>query len=133
MVLMRNLTTRSRVLLFVTALTAFWIAYNLNPTSVNVVSMQTTNAQSTSGSGAAENPLLAKWAGPYGGVPPFDRVRVADFKPALEAAMAENLAELDRIAKILPRQLSRTPSLQWNASAEHLIASKLFTAFSVRP
>ena len=99
MVPMRNLTTRSRVLLFVTALTALWIAYNLNPSSVNVVSMQTTNAQSTSGSGAAENPLLAKWAGPYGGVPPFDRVRVADFKPALEVAMAENLAELDRIAK----------------------------------
>ena len=32
-------------------------------------------------------------------MPPFDRVKVADFKPALEAAMAENLAELDKIAK----------------------------------
>ena len=32
-------------------------------------------------------------------MPPFDRVQVADFKPALEAAMAENLAEVDRIAK----------------------------------
>jgi peptidyl-dipeptidase Dcp len=31
-------------------------------------------------------------------VPPFDRVRVVDFKPALEAAMAENLAEIARIA-----------------------------------
>jgi len=47
---------------------------------------------------ADPNPLLAAWAGPYGGVPPFDRVKVADFKPALEAAMAENLAELDKIA-----------------------------------
>jgi len=37
--------------------------------------------------------------GPYGGVPPFDRVKVDDFKPALEAAMAENLAEIDKIAK----------------------------------
>ena len=45
------------------------------------------------------NPLLAEWTGPYGGVPPFDQVRVADFKPALEAAMAENLAEIDRIAR----------------------------------
>jgi len=44
------------------------------------------------------NPLLEPWTGPYGGVPPFDRVRVADFKPALEVAMAENLAEIDRIA-----------------------------------
>ncbi len=45
-----------------------------------------------------ENPLLQPWTGPYGGVPPFDKVRVEDFKPALEAAMAENLAEIDRIA-----------------------------------
>jgi peptidyl-dipeptidase Dcp len=48
---------------------------------------------------AEVNPLLRAWDGPYGGVPPFDEVRVADFKPALEAAMAENLAEIDAIAK----------------------------------
>ena len=47
----------------------------------------------------AENPLLEKWTGPYGGVPPFDKVKVADFKPALETAMAENLKEIDAIAK----------------------------------
>ena len=35
---------------------------------------------------ADTNPLLAKWLGPYGGVPPFDRVQVLLFKPALEAA-----------------------------------------------
>ncbi|HEU4767897.1 MAG TPA: hypothetical protein VFS77_10995, partial [Pyrinomonadaceae bacterium] len=45
-----------------------------------------------------ENPLLAKWEGPYGGVPPFDRVQVPLFKPALEAAMAEQLAEIQKIA-----------------------------------
>ncbi len=44
------------------------------------------------------NPMLAEWTGPYGGVPPFDKIRVEDFKPALEASMAENLAEIDRIA-----------------------------------
>ena len=44
------------------------------------------------------NPLLAKWEGPYGGVPPFDKVQVALFKPALEAAMTEQLAEVDKIA-----------------------------------
>jgi peptidyl-dipeptidase Dcp len=49
---------------------------------------------------AATNPLLAEWTGPYGGVPPFDRVSVADFEPALEAAMAENLAEIDRITMV---------------------------------
>ncbi len=50
-------------------------------------------------SATSDNALLARWTGPYGGVPPFDKVRVADFKPALEAAMADNLAEVDRIAK----------------------------------
>ncbi|HWW61465.1 MAG TPA: M3 family metallopeptidase [Thermoanaerobaculia bacterium] len=45
------------------------------------------------------NPLLATWSGPYGGTPAFDKVRVADMKPALETAMAENLAEVDAIAK----------------------------------
>ena len=44
------------------------------------------------------NPLLAPWQGPWGGVPPFGRFKPADLKPALEAAMAENLAEIDRIA-----------------------------------
>src|SRR5687767_3657703 len=47
---------------------------------------------------ADPNPLLAKWEGPYGGVPPFDRVQVPLFKPALEFAMAEQLAESERIA-----------------------------------
>jgi peptidyl-dipeptidase Dcp len=55
------------------------------------------------------NPLLAAWVGPAGGVPPFDRVRVVDFKPALEAAMAENLAEIARIASnILPPTFENT-------------------------
>src|SRR5262245_30001755 len=44
------------------------------------------------------NPLLAPWTGPYGGVPPFDTIKVADFEPALEASMAEKLAAVERIA-----------------------------------
>ncbi len=47
---------------------------------------------------AASNPLLAPWDGPYSGVPPFDRARPEHLSPALEAAMAENLAEVERIA-----------------------------------
>ena len=46
---------------------------------------------------AETNPMLAKWTGPHGGVPAFDKVKVSDFKPALEAAMAKNLAEIDAI------------------------------------
>ncbi len=44
------------------------------------------------------NPLTAAWAGPYGGVPPFDRVRVADFEPGVRAAMAAHLAEIAAVA-----------------------------------
>ena len=47
---------------------------------------------------APANALLAPWSGPYGGIPPFDKVRVADFKPALEAGMAQDLADVERIA-----------------------------------
>jgi peptidyl-dipeptidase Dcp len=47
---------------------------------------------------ASANPLLEPWSGPFGGVPAFDRARIADFEPALEAAMAEQLAAIERIA-----------------------------------
>jgi peptidyl-dipeptidase Dcp len=47
---------------------------------------------------ASTNPLLSPWTGPYGGVPPFDRVAVADFEAAIEAGMADQLARIDAIA-----------------------------------
>jgi peptidyl-dipeptidase Dcp len=47
---------------------------------------------------ATSNPLLKPWSGPYNGVPPFDEVKIDHFKPALEAAIAENVAEIERIA-----------------------------------
>jgi peptidyl-dipeptidase Dcp len=48
---------------------------------------------------ASANPLLAAWTGPYGGVPPFERIQPAQFKSALEAARVEFRRELDAIAK----------------------------------
>jgi peptidyl-dipeptidase Dcp len=45
------------------------------------------------------NALLAPWTGPHGGLPPFDRVKVGDFKPALESGMAEKRSELKAIAE----------------------------------
>ena len=59
-------------------------------TSVEAADMKT--------SAAPANPLLAPWTGPYGGVPPFDQAKVADLKPALEAGMAQQLVEIERIA-----------------------------------
>ena len=67
--------------------------------SAVVKTAQTTNSMNSTDVSTTENPLLAKWEGPYGGVPPFDKVQIPLFKPALEAAMAEQLAEIDRIAK----------------------------------
>jgi peptidyl-dipeptidase Dcp len=49
-------------------------------------------------SSGGQNVLLADWSGPYGGVPPFDRVKVEQFKPALETAMTRGLAEVEKIA-----------------------------------
>lgn len=43
------------------------------------------------------NTVLADWTGPYGGLPAFDTVNLDDLKPALEAGMETNLAEIDVI------------------------------------
>src|SRR5215207_2949982 len=86
MPVMCDLIIRSLVLLFAAA-------------TIAAVLVNTDNQTSAMNLNIEENPLLAKWEGPYGGVPPFDRVQVSLFKPALEAAMAEQLAEIDRIAK----------------------------------
>lgn len=97
---MRALTVRRRALLILTAVTLLAVAYNFSHTpELKVMSIQTTSAQSSSAAHAPANILLADWDGPYGGVPPFDRVQVAQFKPALEASMTENLAEVERVAK----------------------------------
>lgn len=72
------------------------VAFVALPIAVFITTM---NDNTTSGALRVANPLLAKWEGPFGGVPPFDKVKVGDLKPALEAAMAENLAEIDAIAK----------------------------------
>ncbi len=50
------------------------------------------------GKSVHDNVLLAEWTGPYGGVPAFDKMVLHDLKPALEAAMAANLEEIDAIA-----------------------------------
>ena len=89
---MSKLITRTRVLLLATAVAGSIVAMKVNAESAPAEpSAQTASAP-------AENPLLAEWSGPHGGTPPFDHVQVALFKPALEAAMAENLAEIDKIA-----------------------------------
>jgi peptidyl-dipeptidase Dcp len=46
----------------------------------------------------ADNPLTPKWAGNYGGLPPFAKVKVEYFKPALEAGMDDQRKAINAIA-----------------------------------
>jgi len=101
---MRTVLTRSLVLLFAAGL---FLTGNTKMTSVIATGDEPAARTLISGTldrraadtlAAEPNPLLENWAGPYGGVPPFDRVKIEYFKPALETAMAENLLEVERIA-----------------------------------
>ena len=46
----------------------------------------------------SDNVLIQTWTGPFDGVPAFDKMTVADVKPAMEEAMKLNLEEIDAIA-----------------------------------
>ena len=63
-----------------------------------IIFMTTKTERSVTAATVVANPMTDKWTGPFGGLPPFDKVKVADFKPALEAAMEENLFEVVGIA-----------------------------------
>jgi peptidyl-dipeptidase Dcp len=86
---MRDWITRSLLFLFATALVVSVVTNRLSKPN-GMTTQASTNAD--------PNPLMANWEGPYGGVPPFDRVQIALFKPALESAMMENLMEVEKIA-----------------------------------
>jgi peptidyl-dipeptidase Dcp len=47
----------------------------------------------------SKNPLLAPWTGPYGGVPPFDEVKLELFKPAFLEAIELQKTQVARIAR----------------------------------
>ncbi len=44
-----------------------------------------------------DNPLIAPWAGPYGGVPPWDRMAPEHFPGAFDTALAEQRSEIAAI------------------------------------
>ena len=48
-----------------------------------------------SGQSASEPALLQEWTGPYEGVPPWDKVKVAQFPAAFQAAMQASKAEFE--------------------------------------
>jgi len=58
----------------------------------------TSTTASTTPPDVSNNPLIPKWQGAYGGVPPFAKVKVEHFKPALEAAMDMKRKEVAALA-----------------------------------
>ena len=85
---MRSLTPLASLLLGMATLSSNFIAND----------MGTLRTHLSKASSRWVNPLLEEWTGPYNGVPPFDHVVVADFKPAIEAAIQESLSEVNKIA-----------------------------------
>jgi peptidyl-dipeptidase Dcp len=75
---------------------------------------------SSIGAGAAvfgpANPFYAPSPLPFH-VPPFDRIKDEDYLPAIEAGMAEQLAEIARIAdNAAPPKLENTMTTRTNGS-----------------
>ncbi len=61
---------------------------------VTAVAAQTASAADAQ----TANPLLATWTGPYGGVPPWDKVKPELFPAAFEVSLAERAADYRKIA-----------------------------------
>ena len=88
-----------QILLLTASLAVLSLAACSKKAESETMTPESLSASDPSETGAeTDNPLLADWSGPYGGVPAFDRMNVADVKPALEAGMAQNLAQVDEIA-----------------------------------
>ena len=72
------------------------------------------------------NTLLKEWTGPYGGIPPFDHVIVAEFEDALNQGMAEAIAEIEAIAAS-----SEAPSFENTIEALELVGEPLDRAQTI--
>jgi len=62
------------------------------------IQVETKSTDNTKEIEQAKDLLLAKWQGPYQGVPAFDKVSLIGLIPAIEAGMKINLAEVEAIA-----------------------------------
>ncbi len=57
-----------------------------------------TGCKETNKVGKMKNPFFTEWNTPFG-VPPFDKIKTSDYKPAFEKALAEHKKEIDSIAE----------------------------------
>ena len=74
---------------------------------------------------STNNALLEEWSGPFGGVPAFDKMQVADVQSAVEQGMIENLKEIDAIANA-----SEPPTFENTIEAMERSGSTLDRVFS---
>nr|WP_238527890.1 M3 family metallopeptidase [Aquimarina agarivorans] len=63
------------------------------------ITAQTTTGSTKMVNTTFTNPLLKEWTGPYNGVPQFNKMKLADVKPAIKKGMVLSLAEIDAIAQ----------------------------------
>jgi peptidyl-dipeptidase Dcp len=82
------------------------------------------------GSAVTDDPLLAPWTGPHGGFPPFDKIKVAEIKPSILAAMDLYRAELAMIASATePATFQNTIAALENAGRPFNRASSVFNVY----
>ncbi|GAB6394006.1 MAG: M3 family metallopeptidase [Bacteroidales bacterium] len=79
--------------------------------------------------GATENPFLSEYATPFG-VPPFDRIRFEDYKPAILQGMDEARKETEAIAKQTEAPTFENTVAALDRSGELL--SRVMTVFSAQ-
>jgi peptidyl-dipeptidase Dcp len=77
----------------------------------------------------SDNVLLQEWAGPFGGVPAFDKMQLADIKPALEKGMELNLAEIDAITASTEEPTFENTIVPYEKAGEDL--SRVFTYYGI--
>ncbi|MCR6645113.1 MAG: M3 family metallopeptidase [Terricaulis sp.] len=78
---------------------------------------------------ANQNPLLAPWTGPYGGVPPWDQANAAALPAAFELGIALQAAEIDAIANNPAPPTFDNTIVAMQRSGDHL--GRAGTLFSV--
>lgn len=76
-----------------------------------------------------ENELLKEWQGPYGGVPAFDKMDLADLQPAMEKGMEKHLEEIDAIAGNPNPPTFENTIVAFEKSGEEL--DRAFTFYSI--
>ncbi|NND95187.1 MAG: M3 family metallopeptidase [Flavobacteriales bacterium] len=79
--------------------------------------------------GSFDNPLLQEWTGPFGGVPAFDNMQLADLQSAIEKGMELNLAEIDAITSNSEPATFENTILPYEVTGEPL--SRAFRYYSI--